>query len=529
MRNSIVRTLQLALVVLLTLALVACGSSKGSSGTSTSGDVETAIDSVEENKICLACHASQDALDEKIGVDRTDLVDRTHLAELRDELTAIEWEDFLDYPALATMSADVLAAHAEDLEHELAPLAVLAALEDLANGLLVEEDVMGTHGKIACQQCHASSDETINDWHIAIVTNPTADGGDICASCHGTKMVENYKASIHFTLSGIAKGLCDRLIPLTKTDPVASQAAFDGYFADEENGCMACHATCGSCHVSSPLMQDSDAGGLMENHRFVAEPESELTCMKCHWENGESWEASDVHANSLGMECTSCHTAIEEVHGRDTADMEVASLYYKGPATEETGPVEPSLTTVLQTSCQDCHGATPHKDTADFAVISSHTDSLDCFACHTQPYYNCIGCHAASGEPSELVEYVKLGLTVKGDPTSKLGLLTHIGSAVDMIEGYNIIDPALNPNEDPEWKSAWAASSAMHLISRKPLVNETAKISGSTCDNCHGAEGADMFLKESDLESTIGLRPEDGGTPVDDLTWAVPVDRLPKH
>lgn len=507
MRSSIVLTIQLTLVVLLTLALVACGSSKGSSGTSDSGDVEIPTNSIEENKTCLACHASQAALDSKLAIDRDHLVDRDLLSDLRDTATAIEWGELPED------------AMTEDDYAELEALAAAAAIENRANGLRVEAEVMGTHGKLACTQCHTTTTETINDWHPEITANPTADGGDVCASCHGNTLVENYKASIHFTLSGIANGACKRLKPLTDVDPEAAQKAFDGYFSNPDTGCMACHATCGSCHVSSPLIQAVDPGGLMENHRFVSEPSSEETCMKCHWENAEGWEANDVHATTIGMECTSCHTSIEEVHGRDTADMPVEPLYYKGPTTTETGPVEPSLSTVLQTSCVDCHSGSsaPHVASVDYAVISSHYDSLDCFACHTQPYYNCIGCHAVSGEPEDMVEYVKLGLTVKGDPTSQLGLLTHIGTAT-VIEGYAIpVD-----NSDPDWKSAWAASSAMHLIAKKPLVNETAKISGSTCDNCHGVEGPDMFLKEADIDAG-------GADPIDDLNWAVPVDRLPKH
>lgn len=504
MRSSIVRTLQLALIVLLTLALVACGSSKGSSGTDSSGAIEQPTDSAEENKTCLACHASQTALDSKLGVDRDDPVDRDILTSLRDLATAIEWGEAEE----SAMTAD---------DHALLEsLNALAAIENTANGLLVEAEVMGTHGKLACVECHTDSDETINDWHQAIVTNPTADGGDVCASCHGTKMVENFKASIHFTLSGIANGACKRLKPLTDVDPKSAQLAFDAYFTAPDTGCMACHATCGSCHVSSPLIQDSDAGGLMENHRFVAEPSSEETCMKCHWENGEGWEMSDAHPVKFGMECTNCHTAIEEVHGRNTEDMTIGPLYYKGPTTTERGPVEASLTTVLQTSCEDCH-TTPHAGVTGGAVLDlNHMDSLDCFACHTQPYYNCVGCHAVSGEPEDMIEYVKLGLTVKGKTDSKLGLLTHIGTAT-VLEGYAIpVD-----NSDPDWKSAWAASSAMHLIARKPLINETAKESKSMCDNCHSVEGADTFLKEADVVNP-GV-----DNPIDDLNWVVPADRLP--
>ena len=237
MRSSIVRTLQLALIVLLTLALVACGSSKGSNDSAVSDVDDTPTASVDENKICLACHASQAAIDTKLGVNRDDLVDRDILTTLRDLATAIEWGE-------AEESAMTVDDHAL-----LESLNALAAIENTANGLLVATDVMGTHGKLACVECHTSTDETINDWHPAITSNPSADGGNVCASCHGAKMVENFKASIHFTLSGIANGVCKRLKPLADIDPAQAQEAFDGYFSDEEQGCMACHATCGSCHV----------------------------------------------------------------------------------------------------------------------------------------------------------------------------------------------------------------------------------------------------------------------------------------
>ncbi len=452
MQRTMVRVTRFGLVILLGLGLAACGSNRDSDNEVTA-ELDPSVEAAAR-KECLACHASLEMLEAKVDAAR-------------------------------------------------------------AEGLVVEEELMGTHGRLACQRCHTEAEEAFNDWHPAIVTNPTADGGDVCATCHGTKMVENFKASIHFTLSGIANGVCKRLKPLADVDPEAAQEAFEGYFNGEE-GCMACHATCGSCHVASPVIQETDEGGLMEGHRFMKKPESEESCMKCHWENGESWEAMDAHALK-GMECTSCHTAIEEVHGRDTSEMEVGPLYYKGPSSTlpggAVGPRDPSLSTVIKTSCEDCHNNAAVHD--NNSVITDHYQSLDCFACHTQPYYNCYGCHANDGSPGNYEEYVKLGLTVKGDPTSKLGLLTHIGSAFDMIEGYTI--PATNA--DPDWKSAWAASSAMHLIAAKPLVNDKAKASESMCDNCHNG-GADIFLKESDIDAG-------GADPVDDLNWVVPTDRLP--
>ncbi len=506
MRSLWLRMAGTFLVFLLVAGLSACGSSKGSDGGDVSYEGQDLVDESDANKACLACHASQSVLDDELDIDRDSLVDRSRLAELREIVVAIEWGELTED------------AMTPEEEAELEELAELAAIEDRVNGLLVEEAVMGTHGKMACTQCHLDSDVEMNDWHPMIVANPTADGGDVCATCHGTELVENYKASIHFTLSGIANGVCKRLKPLTDVDPEEAQRQFDGYFADEAEGCMSCHATCGSCHVSSPLIQGSDPGGLMDKHRFVDVPESSETCMKCHWENGEMWEGSDVHATEVGLECTSCHTAIEEVHGRDIDDMEVGPLYYKGPATTETGPVEPSLSTVLQTSCEDCHN---NEASHDNAVISSHTETLDCFACHTQPYFNCYGCHAIDGGIDGGEEYVKLGLTEKGNPESKLGLLTHIGSAFDMIDPDN---PIPSNNADPDWKSAWAASSAMHLIARTPLVTDAAVKSGSTCDNCHTGE-AEIFLKASELDTSDV--PPGGADPIDDLQWVVPEDRLP--
>jgi len=507
MRSSVVRMSRLVFIGLLGLSLMACGSNRGSDGSDIVAAEDAPTASTEQNKTCLACHASQTAIDTKLGVDRNSLVDRERLSELRDIATAIEWGE--------APESDMTAADYVELE----ALAAAAATEDRANGLVVESAAMGTHGTLDCKACHTSGDEVLFEGHPQIIGNPTADGGDICADCHGTKLVENFKASIHFTLSGIARGACERLKPLTDVDPEAAQDAFDKYFADPETGCMACHATCGSCHVSSPLIQDSDPGGLMENHRFVPEPESEKTCEKCHWENAEGWEHNDVHSTALDMDCTSCHTAIEEVHGRDTSEMMVQSLFHKGPTTDEVGPVEASLSTVLMTQCSDCHDPAsndPHEGSTAFGTITDHYGSLDCFACHTQPYYNCIGCHE-SGEPEDMEQYVKLGLTEKGNPDSKLGLLTHIGTA-KQLEGHEIPwDRA-----DPDWKSQWAASSAMHMIAKKPLVNETAEASGSSCDNCHGAEGADIFLKESDLDPG-------GADPVDDLNWVVPAERLPSH
>ena len=214
-----------------------------------------------------------------------------------------------------------------------------ASAEDLAAALYVDLGLMADHGTINCSTCHTAvnkEDAQTPNWHAAIITDPTSDGGQVCASCHGQEMIDNFKVSLHFTLNGVAKGLCERL-----EQTPGKQELFDEIINDQEPymGCNTCHATCGQCHVSNPNIT---GGGLLNNHAF-GKPIAETTCNPCHYENSEYHLDVDVHATKLNMSCVDCHSDPVEFHGRPLGEMQEGKLYYQGPDSKETGMVEPDM------------------------------------------------------------------------------------------------------------------------------------------------------------------------------------------
>lgn len=414
---------------------------------------------------------------------------------------------------LARQEADTKAAGEEESDAEE------ATAEQLADRLYVDAQAMGAHGDMGCRDCHAQSDDKqaikAPEWHAAVITDPTDDGGQVCASCHGQDMIDNFKASLHFTLNGVAKGLCERL-----EQTPAKQQLFDEIFNDPEMymGCNTCHATCGQCHVSNPNIT---GGGLLNSHAF-GKPVAEVTCNPCHYENSEYHLQVDVHATKHNMSCVDCHTDSVEFHGRPVAEMDEGKLYFKGPDGTERGPMEPDMkTNVVQVTCQQCH----QDKVQDHPVEGvDHFAALECVACHSMPYSNCFGCHNGekpewvgawgNGDPDTL--NVKLGLSTPGDSSSKLTTLNHAGMAEGAFgEGAPVID-----TKNPATKSMWTAFSA-HFISTKPLVSDAAKKSGSSCDNCHNGN-LEIFLQANDLD--LG-----GKDPVSEMDWVVPEERLPKH
>lgn len=389
----------------------------------------------------------------------------------------------------------------------------------LAAGLFVDPAAMGAHAQLGCRDCHAalaeSSESSAPQWHAAVEVDPSADGGQVCASCHGQDMIDNFKASLHFTANGIAKGLCERL----EQTPGAQQIFEDTFYEPEMYmGCNTCHATCGQCHVSNPNIV---GGGLVNSHSFGA-PVAELSCNPCHYENSEYHLEVDVHATKHGMTCLDCHKDTVEFHGRPVAELDEVKLHFQGPDSKATGRIEADMKSgIVQVKCVDCHESKakdhPVQDVDHFA-------KLECVACHSMPYSNCFGCHDGekpeyigawgNGDPDTL--NVKLGLSVEADPTSKLTTLNHVGMSEGALgDGAPVID-----TKNPETKAMWKPFAA-HFITTKPLLSDAAKQSGKTCDNCHNGN-LDIFLKVEDLD--LG-----GQDPVSDVNLVVPIERLPKH
>ncbi|SDK20589.1 hypothetical protein SAMN04488540_12157 [Ferrimonas sediminum] len=392
--------------------------------------------------------------------------------------------------------------------------------------LQVSVDAMASHSALDCSDCHQADGNKAKSWHPAIQADPTADGGSVCSDCHGEEMVTNFRHSLHYTVNGVTKGLVERLAQTPD-----AQEIFDEMHHYPEEGCNSCHATCGQCHVSQP---DFAGGGLLNKHEFIKQPETEKTCETCHYENAETHREVDAHVTKHNMTCLDCHSDVQEFHGRDIKDIPEGRLYNEGPNGTKTGPYEQTQKRdVIKVKCEDCHQdkVADHTELlTGKAALINHNEKLKCTACHTQPYTNCFGCHeddtesvgtwetlkrvaqGALGQVGE-DENIKLGLSVAGDPHSKLVPLSHSAGASK--DSKVVVDL-----KNPETKSYWVPFAA-HFVSKNPLATAEARASKRMCENCHNTDN-DIFLKESDVQ--LGVL-----DPVSEQQWIVPNSRLPKH
>jgi predicted CXXCH cytochrome family protein len=130
-------------------------------------------------------------------------------------------------------------------------------------------------------------------------------------------------------------------------------------------GCKNCHepsATggCESCHNTANPTLGSQVDATLSG-----------ACGACH--GRQKAEAivhgySDVHRDA-GMDCMACHTLGDD-HGDGTAYM---SMLDDG---------------AIDTKCTDCHTAL-----ASNTYHDTHSETVDCSACHVQSVVSCYNCH----------------------------------------------------------------------------------------------------------------------------------------
>lgn len=244
-------------------------------------------------------------------------------------------------------------------------------------GFVVERGLLekDPHFGEGCASCH-QGDEGVMDKekaHGGLVRRPSNDL-KICGQCH-TEAVDTYKKSLHYTTHGLREGVKGRFSG-------EELKAFDGKVF--EKSCNSCHASCGDCHVKSPIVSGVNLG-LINGHRFVKKDEGK-TCSLCHGGRvyteftGEYGGNADVHYQK-GMMCASCHKK-EEMHG--------------------DGSVYASRRDVKQKpACLNCHKPGSDSDQSK-AAHGKHKDKLSCYACHSAgSYRNCYNCHLGEGAKSE--------------------------------------------------------------------------------------------------------------------------------
>lgn len=329
--------------------------------------------------------------------------------------------------------------------------------ETIAKKIYVSDEYLNTiHGKQSCIECHNGNVKTKDEAKAHakennFIVNPTADGGSQCANCH-KDIVDKYKNSIHFTISGIRHAVLERLGTTQNAEALAKNIV--------NKDCTGCHATCGECHVSNP----KPAGkGLLKGHVFITEANIEKTCVPCHYTTGADYVSKNVHYNK-GMKCNDCHKNLQDVHGQGQVKQEMEA----------------------SVSCEDCHKDLQNKNNAH----KIHGDKIRCYSCHVQPYPNCRNCH--EGKAEKKYEAVKLGLNEKG----LIQPFVETAMSTEMFLKHGVELKMEDINRRPFW-----APYAPHSIVKAPIIKEGAK---KVCENCHG--NPDVFLQEKDLDTEVGKK-----------------------
>ncbi len=248
---------------------------------------------------------------------------------------------------------------------------------------LIGED---EHFARGCTACHGGDDSKLDmDLAHRGRNKRPSDRLETCGECHA-QIVSTYGKSLHYTTAGQRNRVIERM------SPTEAKRFDDAVF---EKSCRSCHASCGDCHVKSPVISGISIG-LIQGHRFVKKDEGK-TCAFCHGGRvypeytGEYGGTADVHYQK-GMMCMDCHRK-REFHGDGTA--------YRVKEEVRDRP-----------SCRDCHRLGGEaKLTARIAHLK-HQDKVTCFGCHASAEYrNCYDCHVGGG--SEAKPGFMLGMSPK--------------------------------------------------------------------------------------------------------------------
>ncbi|MFB3925129.1 MAG: hypothetical protein ACE14T_03665 [Syntrophales bacterium] len=238
---------------------------------------------------------------------------------------------------------------------------------------LLEKD---THFKRGCGYCHKGDEAGVDkeSAHKGLVRRPS-DNLNTCRKCH-MKTAQNYGNSLHYTTAGQRTGVIGRF-------SVAEAKIFDEKVF--EKSCRSCHASCGDCHVQSPVIGGINIG-FIKGHKFVKKDEGK-TCALCHggrvyseFTGGYGGNA-DIHYQR-GMLCMGCHKTTE-MHGDGNRYLSREEIKEKP-------------------SCGNCHAPGGEKNLVTRLAHSKHEGKVSCYACHCGgEYHNCYNCHLGAGAVSQ--------------------------------------------------------------------------------------------------------------------------------
>jgi len=335
------------------------------------------------------------------------------------------------------------------------------------------------HGSLSCIDCHGGEvGELPKELAHAGMDPDPSDGPDrTCAAlCHqNTGQGHYWDDSVHATQAGY-KDLFEKRSGMT----IIGNPEFEAGFAKD---CAACHASCGSCHISQPK---NVGGGLVGGHRIMKTPDQTRNCTACHGSRvGDEYSGGNDYAGPSAhflerMTCMACHSG-EEMHGTEGA---APQHRYEEPAL---------------TKCEDCHDAASGGNSWHVMHAGTNAENagraLQCQVCHSQDYKSCNSCHVGEGITGSSYRSFKIGK----NPIQQLNgfdysLLRHIPIAEDTFRGWGL-DQLATYSAVETWKYT-----SPHNVRRFTARTDTTG-GKNGCADCHGTEDSEQgwFLRASDL------------------------------
>jgi hypothetical protein len=232
------------------------------------------------------------------------------------------------------------------------------------------------HFQSGCTPCHKGDEkaQTKETAHKGLIGRPS-DNLALCGECHGD-ITKKYARALHYTGAGQLAGVAPRF---SKHELQAFQKKVF------EQSCRSCHASCGDCHVKSPIIAGVNLG-LLKGHKFVKRDEGR-TCALCHGGRvypeftGEYGTMADVHYQK-GMMCLDCHKT-DQLHGDGSA--------YTSRMQVRERP-----------RCVNCHKTGGEQNEKARSSHATHNGKVSCVACHSAGVYrNCQDCHIGKGATSK--------------------------------------------------------------------------------------------------------------------------------
>ncbi len=394
------------------------------------------------------------------------------------------------------------------------------------------------HHPLSCQHCHGGQPDgsfaTMAEAHVGLIADPSATGPSGCVACHDgsdgvpmrsacdgchAEIVTRTANSLHTTQQGYFTAIEQRGGMFT--------ASHEPWF---EARCAGCHTTCSQCHISRPKSVGSGfmlrGGVTLSSHRFYRTPDMSEQCTACHGTRvGDDYRGvltgqPDVHF-SRGMHCVACHSA-GELHGDGTAyehRYQVAAMprctdchagdvaIAAGQACASCHPDHPTDHARRDIPAADIHHA--HHLAQTGACDNCHHQgpparnlpTLQCQACHSQPYKNCTNCHDHTLEPGHTgfaIEPSTIQFKLARNPSPyrqehDIAVVRHAAVSPQTYANWGLELPGFENN--PTW-----LYSSPHNIRKNTA--QTAPVAGESCSfSCHqsatGPEG--VLLRAADL------------------------------